>query len=146
METADTTTPQTSPSEATSRDEVRVWAVRVAVAVVAAYVVLVLAWGVRPLQDSVPVGVDRSPTLLVPPQAERRVSQDVACNTLFASAPRGDEPLPALTPQPPGQPALEFQREPCELVHSQARVLMAANTAVALLLAAGAVTIAVRRR
>ena len=98
-----------------------------ATAVVLYAVVLVTVWAARPLDDAVPVGIDWTPTTAVPPAGQRLLSQDVECNTLFASSPRGDGPLPALTPQPEGRPPLEFQREPCVLVQADARRNLALN-------------------
>lgn len=97
-------------------------------AVVLYAVVLLSVWALRPLDDAVPVGIDWTPTIATPPTAQRLVSIDVECNTLFASTPRGDEPLPELTPQPDGRPPLEFQREPCALVQADARRNLALNS------------------
>jgi hypothetical protein len=99
------------------------------------YVCSLAVWAFQPLQDSVPVGVDY--TLAQP----REVSVSVECNTLFASAARDSSPLPALNPQPvrsPPLPPLEYRRDACTSVHSQARKLLMADTAlVALTLAFG---------
>jgi hypothetical protein len=98
--------------------------IRLAMAAIVVHFALVVGlWAVRPLEDSIPVGMDWSPTVADPPAAQRLVSQDVECNSLFDSSPRPDEPLPELTPQPEGRQPLDFQREPCELVHSQARIV-----------------------
>jgi hypothetical protein len=72
---------------------------------------LVVLWAARPLTDTVPVGMDWTPTLQQPPATQRLVSQEVECNTLFDSSARDDEPLPTLTPQPEGRAALDYQRE-----------------------------------
>lgn len=93
------------------------------VALIVHFALVVGLWAVRPLEDSIPVGMDWSPTVQDPPAPQRLVSQDVECNSLFDSSPRPDEPLPVLTPQPEDRAALAFQREPCELVHSQARIV-----------------------
>jgi hypothetical protein len=111
---------------------------RLRLAAVALFVytaVLVTFWAARPLHDLVPVGIDRTPTTAVPPQPEQAISQSVKCNTLFASAPRPDESLPKLRPQPKGQPALAYQRDPCPRVHSEARLVFAIDTVVVLALA-----------
>lgn len=103
---------------------------RIAFVAVVLHAVLVVAlWAVQPLEDNVPVGVDWSPTALVPPQNERLVSQQVACNSLFASSARPDEPLPTLVSQPEGRQPLEYQREPCELVQQQARIVFGLDVA-----------------
>jgi len=100
----------------------------IAASAIVLYAVLLLTvWAIRPLEDSIPVGIDFTPTTAVPPAGQRLLSQDVECNTLFASAPHNDDPLPVLTPQPEGRPALEYQREPCALVHGDARRNLAIN-------------------
>ena len=78
-------------------------------------------WATRPLHESLHVGTDYTPTLLVPPQGAKEVQVDVECNSLLSSSPRSDTPLPALTPQPPDKPPLAYPREPCVFVHSDAR-------------------------
>jgi hypothetical protein len=86
------------------------------------FVCILAFWALQPLSDSVPVGVDY--TLSTP----ANVSVEVDCNTLFDSAPRPDEPLPTLATQPAGKFPLGFQREPCVLVHDQARIVFALDT------------------
>ena len=98
-----------------------------ALAVAAYACILVGVWAARPLHDSVPVGTDWTPTLAVPPLPQQLVSQRVTCNTLFSGDARPDEPLPELTPQPKGLPPLAFEREPCTLVHTDARRNLAIN-------------------
>jgi hypothetical protein len=93
------------------------------IALVVYAALLVGLWAARPLHDSVPVGIDYSPTVLTPPGPQRLVSQEVECNTLFDSAARDDAPLPELTAQPKGRPDLAYQRTPCALVHRDARLL-----------------------
>ncbi len=117
----------------------------VAAAVLLYFVVLLTTWAFRPLDDSVPVGTDWTPTTAVPPEPQRLVPQSVECNTLFADQPRR-EPLPALTPQPDGRPALEYQREPCELVRTNAQRLFAINTVVVIVVLAILMLLAVRSR
>jgi hypothetical protein len=117
-----------------------------AVAISVYFVLLMLVWATRPLHDSVPVGIDRTPTTAVPPKPEQAVSQRVECNSLFAEDSRPDESLPTLRPQPKGQPALAYQREPCNHVHSEARVLLAINSLVVVVLMALLVFLAVRSR
>ena len=118
------------------------------VAVLAYAGLLVGVWATRPLHDSIPVGMDYSPTLASPPEPARLLSVDVTCNALFSSSPSGDEPLPELTAQPEGFPALAFQREPCALVHRNARVLFVVNVlaVVATLTVIGLVARRLRRR
>jgi len=117
----------------------------VAAAVVLYFVVLMAVWAFQPLDDSVPVGVDWTPTTAAPPKPQREVSQAVQCNTLFDDEPR-DEPLPELTPQPEGRPPLGYQREPCVLVHSDARRNMAINTVGVLAVLGALGFLAVRAR
>lgn len=119
--------------------------VTAAVAVVVYFAVLMAVWAFRPLHDSIPVGTDWTPTTAVPPEGQRLVSQSVECNTLFADQPRS-KALPRLTPQPEGRAALVFQREPCELVHTNARRLLAINILAVGLVVLVLVLLAVRSR
>ncbi|MCB1001979.1 MAG: hypothetical protein KDB40_21985 [Acidimicrobiales bacterium] len=116
----------------------------VVIGVVVYAVALTVFWAARPLVDDVPVGMDWTPTVQDPPKAQRLVSQEVACSTLFAADARPDEPLPVLVEQPEGRDPLDFQREPCELVQRDARILFGLNVVAVLALLGGAV--AVRRR
>lgn len=116
-----------------------------AVVLLALYVVMVVGWAIRPLHDSVPVGTDWSPTVAVPPKAQRQVSQRVSCNSLFADSPRGNDQLPTLTPQPEGRRALAYEREPCDLVQRDARLVFALDSIVTLVLLAGLLVYAVRK-
>ena len=111
--------------------------IKIAFVAVLVHLALVIGlWAARPLEDSVPVGLDWSPTVQDPPEPQRLVSQDVECNTLFASSARPDEPLPTLAEQPEGRPALDYQRDPCELVQRQARIVFGLDV----LFTAGALT------
>ena len=89
--------------------------------IVLLFAVVVGIWATRPLHESLHVGTDWTPTLLVPPQGAKEVHIRVECNSLLSSSPRSDEPLPELTPQPPDKPPLAYPREPCVFVHSDAR-------------------------
>jgi hypothetical protein len=104
------------------------------------YVCILAFWALQPLSDSVPVGVDYSGATPV------NVSVSVDCNTLFNSAPRPDDPLPPLTVQPEGKLALGFQRDPCVLVHDQARIVFVLDTVVFLGVLGCLVGLTVRRR
>ncbi len=117
-----------------------------AVGVVLLYLLLAFGWAARPLHDSVPVGTDWAPTVLTPPKPQQLVSQEVRCNSVFASSPRGSEPLPSLTPQPKGQPALDYQRPPCVLVQSNARTVFVIDTLFAIGVLALIGAVAMRRR
>lgn len=87
------------------------------------YACILVIWALQPLSDSVPVGVDYTPT------TPKAVSVSVECDTLFDGASRGDSPLPPLKVQPKDKPPLAFQRDPCALVHSQARIIFGLDTA-----------------
>jgi hypothetical protein len=89
--------------------------------IVVAYAVVIGIWAVRPLSESIAVGTDWTPTLLDPPQGSKEVRQEVSCNSLLSTSARPDEPLPALTPQPPDKPPLAYHRVPCEFAQSDAR-------------------------
>jgi hypothetical protein len=89
--------------------------------VVLIFAVAVGIWATRPLHETLHVGTDWTPTLLVPPQAAKEAYVDVECNNLFASSPHSDTPLPPLTPQPADKPPLAYPREPCVFVHGDAR-------------------------
>ena len=105
-----------------------------------AWFVVVAIWAVRPQSDAVPVGTDYT---LSPP---RLVSVDVQCNSLFDSTPGPDEPLPTLTPQVAPNPQLAFQRTPCELVHTNARIVLAIDVAFYLLVMGAGIAVLARRR
>ncbi len=107
----------------------------------AVWALAVAVWAVRPQTDWVPVGVDYTQA---PP---RPVSAEVGCNSLFDARPRDPGPLPELTPQPATAPALAFQREPCELVHGNARLVLGIDIAfVGLAAGAAAALMAYRKR
>jgi hypothetical protein len=111
--------------------------------VILIFALAVGVWATRPLHESLHVGTDWTPTLLVPPQGEQEVQVDVECNNLFASSPRSDAPLPALTPQPADKPPLAYPREPCVFVHSDARRAFAIDV---LVVVAALATLAYLRR
>jgi di/tricarboxylate transporter len=92
-----------------------------AILIVVIFALAVGVWSTRPLHESLHVGTDWTPTLLVPPQAAKEVHVKVECNNLYASSPQSDTPLPALTPQPADKPPLAYPREPCVFVHGDAR-------------------------
>jgi hypothetical protein len=97
-------------------------------------------WALQPLSDSVPVGIDYTRQPAAP------VSVTVECQTLFASTPISDEPLPPLKEQPKGAPPLDYQREPCVIVQQQARIVFAVDTAALVAVLVGFVWLAARRR
>jgi hypothetical protein len=104
---------------------------------------VVAVWAVRPQTDAVPVGTDYSQS---PP---RLVSVEVECNSLFDGSAGPDGPLPVLTPQPaltPPVPELAFQRAPCELVRTNARILLAIDVVFYVLVMAAGITLLARRR
>lgn len=96
------------------------------------YLCVMFLWALKPLTDSVPIASlkDTNPS----------GSQQVKCNTLFAGAVRGDAPLPTL------QKSARYTRTPCVVVHSHARVVLAVDTLVLLLLLGAIVVVAVRLR
>jgi hypothetical protein len=89
--------------------------------VVVIFALVVGIWATRPLNESLHVGTDWTPTLLVPPEGAREVQVEVQCNSLLESSPGPDGPLPALTPQPSDKPPLAYPRQPCVFVHEDAR-------------------------
>ena len=94
-----------------------------AVGIFAWFLCVLFLWALRPLSDSVPVGINDKNVW---------VSQTVPCNTLFESDARDNAPLPTVTKP------LAYQREACTLVHSQARQVFLID-AVATMLVLGAV-------
>jgi hypothetical protein len=108
------------------------------------FAIAVGIWATRPLHESMHVGTDWTPTLLVPPQDAKEVQVEIECNSLLASSPRPDTPLPVLTPQPAGKPPLAYPREPCVFVHSDARRAFAIDVIV--VLAALGTLVYLRRR
>jgi hypothetical protein len=104
--------------------------------VVVIFALAVGIWATRPLHESLHVGTDWTPTLLVPPQAAKEVHIEVECNNLFASSP-GPDSLPPLTPQPADKPALAYPRQPCVFVHGDARRAFAIDVFVVLAALAG---------
>ncbi len=100
----------------------------VTVALVAWYGVGVVPFALRPLSDAVPIGVDWSPTLKNPPKAQRQISQNVECNSLFDGSARDGSPLPALAVQPTDKPVLSYSRTACVNTQQQARIVFALDT------------------
>lgn len=88
------------------------------------YLCIVVFWAAKPMNDAVPVGIDFS--LSTP----AFVSVPVQCQGVFDSASRDNSPLPTLNVQPIGKPKLVFNREPCVIVHHQARIVFAVDTAL----------------
>ncbi len=91
--------------------------------------VLTVAWAAQPLSDSVVIGVDED---------GRRIAADVECNTLFESEPV-DRFFAFSDPEVVAQ-------EPCQSVHSQARVLAVINVVLVVLVIIGALVFAARSR
>jgi len=98
--------------------------------IVVIFALAIGVWATRPLHESLHVGTDWTPTLLVPPQGAKEVHIEVECNSLLSSTPRSDAPLPALTPQPADKPPLAYPREPCVFVHGDARRAFAIDVLV----------------
>jgi hypothetical protein len=99
------------------------------------WMALVLAWAGRSPSDVVPTGVDVTQNPAV------QVSAKVACSNMLSGSARPDTPLPTLTPQPKGSPALYYRRKPCVRSHSQGRLLLFLDTAVFLAVLGGALMI-----
>ena len=97
-------------------------------------------WATRPLTDTVPVGVDYTLT------PAKFVSVSVKCLSVLDGSPRSDSPLPELKVQPKGAPHLAFQREPCDLAHGQARLVLLLDTAAFVAVVAGFGWLTLRRR
>ena len=100
-----------------------------------AWVVLVVVWASRPQFDVVATGFDQT---LTPPQS---VSMRVECSNMWSSRARPDTPLPKLTPQPEGSPALFFRREPCVRWHTQGRILLITDLVVMVGMVVGGVAL-----
>ena len=109
---------------------------------VTVWFVAVAVWAVRPQSDAVPVGFDT--TLL--PAPGRLSSIDVECNSLFSRQARSDGPLPTLNVQPNGVQPLAFQREPCALVHQNARIVLGIDVLFFVGVVGGIAVITRRRR
>jgi hypothetical protein len=102
-----------------------------ATVVLAVFSLALAVWAIRPLHESMYVGTDWTPTLLVPPEPSQDVYQEVTCNSLLSDAgPHGA--LPSLTPQPADKPPLAYPREPCTFVHSDARKTFAIDVVLVL--------------
>lgn len=100
------------------------------------YLVVLFSWAVRPLHDAIPVGTN--------PRDGKPVSQEVACNTLFAGHAH-DGPLPTLPTRLPiyGQ-QYEYNRTACTLVQRDARVVFGLDTLGALIVIGGLLYAALR--
>src|SRR4051812_35607896 len=114
-----------------------------AAAVVVWYVVVLFGWAVRPLHDSVPIGIDFDA------KAPHLISADVTCNTLFAGSAH-DGPLPVLrvltknTPAPNFQ-QFAYQRDVCTATQRDARIVFALDTLGMLVTVGGLTSLVVRR-
>ena len=104
------------------------------------WIVLVIVWASRPQFDAVATGFDQT---LTPPQA---VSSRVTCSNLWSSNARSRSPLPVLTPQPEGSPALFFRRPPCVRWHNQGRILLLTDFVFTVGIVGVAVTLSRRLR
>ena len=91
---------------------------RVAVAVLALWCVVALAWAARPVTDAVPL------TPKPAPEADAPDNLDVGCNSFLSSSARDDSPLPT----PPD--GFSLARTPCERQHTEGRVLVGLNLVV----------------
>ena len=108
----------------------------VAGAVAVWYLVVLFSWAVRPLHDSVPIGLD--------PAKGQPVSQSVTCNTLFASTTH-DGALPTLrTILPLTSEQFAYNRPACALVQKDARIVFGLDTLGMLVVVGGLLYIALR--
>lgn len=109
----------------------------VAAALLTWYLSVLFLWALRPLEDHIPIGVD--------PVKHQAVSQTVACNTLFAGSPRPAVAMPGLRPLLPltGQ-QFGYERNPCNLVQHDARLVFALNSLVLAVAGGGLVFVAIR--
>ena len=100
------------------------------------YLVVLFSWAVRPLHDAIPVGVN--------PRDGKPVSQEVACNTLFATYAH-EGALPTLPTRLPiyGQ-QYEYNRTACTLVQRDARVVFGLDTLGAIVVIGGLLYVALR--
>jgi hypothetical protein len=117
-------------------------------AVVAWYVVIVLAWATRPLDDTVPVGnlpaweeVEPVPGADAPVPIGVNVveTETIRCNSLFD----GDALDGALPELPFPQ---VFNREPCTLMRSNARLMFVVDTIVLVAALVGGTVLLLRAR
>jgi hypothetical protein len=117
-------------------------------AVVAWYVVIVLAWATRPLDDTVPVGnlpdweqIDRARDDPAPTPIGANVieTEEIRCNSLFA-----DDALDGALPELPFPQA--FNRTPCTLIRSNARLMFVVDTIVLAGALAGGTALLLRAR
>lgn len=85
-------------------------------AVLSIWIVLCLVLAARPLVDHVPTGfVDNKPT-----------SEPVGCHSTLSGSDAATEPLPEI------EPPRAYERQACESIHSQARLLLWIDLLVAL--------------
>ena len=113
-------------------NQTRRYLIGTAAALLVWYFCVLFLWALQPLTDSVPVGIAQA--------TNTSVSQTVTCNTLFASSPRGTDPLPTV------QEPLAYTRSACGSVQSQPRLVFAFDTLALLMLLALLVVIAFRAR
>ena len=103
------------------------------------WIAVVLAWATRPQSDIVATGLDASQDPSV------QVSTRVQCSTILTSRARPNTPLPTLTPQPKGSPALFYRHSPCVRWHNQGRILLLLDSVVVVAIV-GSVAAVSRRR
>ncbi len=94
--------------------------------------VLVFGWATRPIEDTVPVGIDPAGQLAADLAAnpglfieDQPVAQLVDCNSLLDTEPRD---LAAALPELDA--GYRYEREPCESPHRDARLAFAVNVVV----------------
>ena len=109
----------------------RKWLLTATAVVVVWFVAVLVFWALRPLHDSVPVGLDEN---------KAPVSQEVECNTMFAADALDAGALPEL------QPPYEYTRDACTAVQSDARLVFGIDVVVTLLVLAAIGALAIRGR
>lgn len=109
----------------------RKWLLTATAVVVVWFAAVLVFWALRPLHDSVPVGLDVNGA---------PVSQDVECTTLFDSHAIDAGALPVL------EPPFEYTREACSAVQRDARLVFGIDVGVAVLALAAISLVAVRTR
>lgn len=96
----------------------RRWLLTATAVLVVWFVVVLVFWALRPLHDSIPVGLDSTGA---------PVSQEVECNTLFDADALAPGALPEL------EAPYEYTRDACTGVQSDARLVFGIDVGVTLL-------------
>ncbi len=111
-------------------NQARRWVIGIGAVLIAWYLCVLFLWALKPLTDSVPVGIVKD--------TNTYVSQEVKCNTLFAGSARDAAALPTL------KSPLAYTRASCGVVQSHARIVFATDTVALVVLLVLLVVIALR--